>query len=147
LALQDAIASVEAGGGPYGAIIVQAGATLSRGTNRVTLEFDPTAHAEIVAIRRAARALNSHRLAGCTLYSSCEPCPMCLGAVLWSHLDAVYYAADRRDAAAADFDDARFYAALAGGGADLGLPLVQIPLSSREAPFIAWRAKPNRVPY
>lgn len=147
LAIRDAVASVEAGGGPYGAVIVRAGQALSRGTNRVTLDHDPTAHAEIVAIRGAARALNTHRLTGCTLYSSCEPCPMCLGAVLWSHLDAIFYAADRHDAAAADFDDARFYATLAGSGGGVSPPLIQIPLPSRTAPFMAWRAKPDRVPY
>jgi guanine deaminase len=147
LAVQEAVASVEVGGGPFGAVIVRAGAALARGTNRVTLDNDPTAHAEIVAIRGAAYALNTHRLTGCVLYCSCEPCPMCLGAVLWSHLDAVFYAADRHDAAAADFDDARFYDALTGSGGGLGLPLVQVPLASRAAPFIAWQAKPDRIPY
>jgi guanine deaminase len=147
LAVQDAVASVAAGGGPFAAMIVRDEVVLSRGTNRVTLDVDPTAHAEIVAIRAATRVVQCHMLRGCTLYCSCEPCPMCLGAILWARLDAVYYAADRHDAAAAEFDDARFYAALSGGG-DQGTPRRRhIELESRRAPFLAWSANPHRIPY
>jgi guanine deaminase len=147
LAIQEAITSVTAGGGPFGALVVRDCSVLSRGTNRVTLDNDPTAHAEIIAIRAAARARSTHQLNGCILYCSCEPCPMCLAAILWSHLDAVYFAADRHDAAAADFDDARIYAAIAGAGGAVPTQSVHIPLDSRTTPFDVWRAKPDRIPY
>lgn len=146
-AIREAVASVMAGGGPFGALIVQAGTVVSRGANRVTLDSDPTAHAEILAIRGAARALHRHWLSDCSLYCSCEPCPMCLGAVRWARLDTVYYAADRYDADAAEFDDARFHADLANLDGMATPRLHHVPVESRTVPFVAWRAKPDRVPY
>lgn len=142
-----AVQSVAQGGGPFGALVVEAGAVIATGANRVTLEQDPTAHAEIVAIRAAGRARGTAQLTGCTLYCSCEPCPMCLGAILWARLDAAYFAADRRDAAAAGFDDERFYATLTGAVNRPTALLVPLRLPSASAPFEAWLAKPDRVPY
>ena len=112
-AVELACESARTGGGPFGALVARAGTVLATGTNRVTVDADPTAHAEVVAIRAAARALASHDLSGCVLYASCEPCPMCWGAVQWSRIEAVWYAADREQAAAAGFDDRRFHDDLA----------------------------------
>src|SRR5947199_1588937 len=96
-------------GGPFGAIVVKDNEVISEGTNSVTLWNDPTAHAEVVAIRRACTALNTFQLTGCDIYSSCEPCPMCLGAIYWARPRAVYFAGERTDAAMAGFDDALIY--------------------------------------
>src|SRR3954465_1461729 len=96
-------------GGPFGAVIARDGEIVAEGVNRVPTTNDPTAHAEIVAIRAACAALGTFTLAGCTIYASCEPCPMCLGAIYWARLDGLYYASDRADAAAIGFDDARVY--------------------------------------
>ena len=96
-------------GGPFGAVIAREGRIVAEGVNRVTSSHDPTAHAEIVAIREACRALGGFSLAGCEIYSSCEPCPMCLSAICWARLDRLTYAATRHDAAAIGFDDARLY--------------------------------------
>jgi guanine deaminase len=118
-----AVANVAAGGGPFGAVIVQNGAEVAVGINRVTLDRDPTAHAEVVAIRSTCGALRDFSLVGCTLYSSCEPCPLCVSAALWARLDRVVYAADRNDAARGGFDDRAFYDPLrhrAGFVADAG---------------------------
>ena len=103
-----AVDNVDEGGGPFGALVVREGALLSTGVNRVVPDLDPTAHAEVVAIRAACRELGDFALGGATLYSSCEPCPLCLAAALWSRLDRVVYAASRDDAVAAGFDDRRF---------------------------------------
>jgi guanine deaminase len=130
-------------GGPFGALVVRAGEVLATGTNRVTADLDPTAHAEIVAVRAACRAAGSHELRGCVLYSSCEPCPMCLAAVLWSRLDRIVYAGDRDDAAAAGFDDRRFYRELSRPG----LPMRRLLAEEGRAPFALWRAAPDRQPY
>lgn len=146
-ALELAEASVAAGGGPFGALVVRAGAVIAEGENRVALEHDPTAHAEVVALRAACRALGTHELSGCTLITSCEPCPMCWGAAQWSRVEAVVFAADRDAAARAGFDDRRFHA-------ELGLPPgarsprgVRLERPRALAPFEAWAAKPDRVPY
>src|SRR5438309_1110140 len=105
-----ALESVRSGvGGPFGAIVVHAGRIVGQGTNLVTATNDPTAHAEIIALRQAGQALATFRLQGCELYASCEPCPMCLAAIYWARIDRVYYAATRADAAAAGFDDALLY--------------------------------------
>jgi len=101
--------NVTDGGGPFGALVVKDGTIVSTGVNQVTTTLDPTAHAEVVAIRRACRELGTFRLDGCLLVSSCEPCPMCLSSALWARVDRVIYAADRHDAAKAGFDDLAFY--------------------------------------
>src|SRR6266567_139029 len=109
-ALDLAIENVNARrGGPFGAVVVRGGAILAEGTNLVTSTLDPTAHAEITAIRAACRVLQSFQLTGCEIYTTCEPCPMCLGAIYWARPDRVYYAGTREDAAAAGFDDALIY--------------------------------------
>jgi guanine deaminase len=108
-AVELAVENVAAGGGPFGAVIVRDGGLVATGQNRVTRDLDPTAHAEVNAIRRACASLGDFSLAGCTLYTSCEPCPLCLTASLWARLDRVVYAADRHDAARAGFDDRAFY--------------------------------------
>ena len=100
-AIRLSIENIKQGGGPFGAVIVKDGQIIATGTNRVTATCDPTAHAEVSAIRQAAKALNSFDLSGCDIYTSCEPCPMCLGAIYWAHLDHLYYGANKHDAAAA----------------------------------------------
>ena len=97
------------GGGPFGAVIVRGGEIVATGVNQVTASNDPTAHAEVTAIRAACAKLGTFELTGCAMYSSCEPCPMCLGAILWARLEALYFGSTAADAAAAGFDDSRFY--------------------------------------
>ncbi|MGZ4452698.1 MAG: nucleoside deaminase [Nocardioides sp.] len=149
-----AVANVAAGGGPFGALIVRDGELLAPGVNRVTRDLDPTSHAEVCAIRAACEQIGDFCLDGCVLYTSCEPCPMCLAASLWARLDRVVYAADRHDAADGGFDDRTFYDLFggeAGGHAAerLGWPLVvhAVPLETRRAPFEAWLAKADRTDY
>jgi len=108
-AVKIAASGISAGGGPFGAVIVKNGRLIAGSNNRVVLNTDPTAHAEILAIREAARSLGTHELDGCVLYTSCEPCPMCLGAIYWSGIQRVVFASWRRDAAAAGFDDELIY--------------------------------------
>lgn len=146
-AIELARASVAAGGGPFAALVLRDGAVVSRGSNRVTLECDPTAHAEVAALRAAGRALGTHDLSGCVLVASCEPCPMCLGAALWARVERVVYAATRDDAAAAGFDDARFHAALGGRASGALMPLEHSSLPERCAPFEDWLALADRRPY
>jgi guanine deaminase len=139
--------NVAGGGGPFGAVIVRAGTILAEGVNRVTALCDPTAHAEVTAIRAAGQALATHDLSGCTLFASCEPCPMCLGAILWARLDRVVYAASQADAAAAGFDDSTFYAELAKAPAARRTPVEQALAAEGLAPLLAWRQFSAKVPY
>ena len=111
-----ATANVAVGGGPFGALVVRDGVVVATGVNRVTLDLDPTAHAEVTAIREACRALGVFALTGCTLFTSCEPCPMCAASSLWARLDRVVFCANRDDAADGGFDDRAFYELLARGG-------------------------------
>lgn len=108
-AIDLALANVKNGGGPFGAVIVKDGDIVATGVNRVTASNDPTAHAEVNAIRAACQALGSFTLEGCDIYSTCEPCPMCLGAIYWAHIDRLYYACNKIDAADAGFDDSFIY--------------------------------------
>jgi guanine deaminase len=147
LAVDLAVANVADGGGPFGAAIVADGAFVASGVNRVTPDLDPTAHAEVVAIRAACRARGDFSLVGGTLYSSCEPCPLCLTASLWSRLDRIVYAADRYDAAQAGFDDLRFYELMAVRREALPLRVERLEVRDCGLPFAAWSAKPDRVPY
>lgn len=142
-----AVENVAAGGGPFAAAVVRAGQVVALGGNRVVRDHDPTAHAEVVAIRAACRALGRFDLRGCVLLSSCEPCPMCRAAALWARVDAVGYAASVADAAAAGFDDAAFAAELAVPGAGVLLPLRRLDVPAATAPFDAWVARADRVPY
>ncbi len=134
-------------GGPFGAVVVKQGRIVGRGCNQVTSTNDPTAHAEIVAIRAACRRLKSFQLDGCELYTSCEPCPMCLSAIYWARLRAVFYGNTRQDAARIFFDDDFIYR-------EVALPirkrkLVMKPLLRREAlaAFQEWEQKPDKTPY
>lgn len=149
-AVRLAVASATSvGGGPFGAVVADRnGVVVATGTNGVVAACDPTAHAEVVALRRAAVELGRADLRGCVLYASCYPCPMCLVATWWARVDRVAYAAEPEDAAAAGFDDRRFWDAV-GGGADAGsvIDLVHVPVPSALEPFDAWRANPDRVEY
>ena len=139
--------SAAGGGGPFGAVVARDGEILGQGRNRVTATNDPTAHAEVVAIRDACSRLGSFSLAGCELYASCEPCPMCLGAILWARLDCVVYACGRADAARVGFDDARFYEEMARLPEQRALPMSQALRDEGLAAFVAWQANAGRMPY
>jgi tRNA(Arg) A34 adenosine deaminase TadA len=137
----------EGHGGPFGAVIVKDGEVIAEGFNRVTSTNDPTAHAEIVAIREACRRLDSFRLEGCEIYSSCEPCPMCLAAIYWARLEKLYYANTRHDAAAIGFDDDHLYREIAKEIEGRVLPMVRIDLPEARAVFRRWQDKPDKVLY
>ncbi len=141
------VANVAEGGGPFGAVIARDGEIVAEGVNRVTTLHDPTAHAEVQAIRAAAARLGSFDLSGCVIYSSCEPCPMCLSAIYWARLSRLVYAGTKSDAARAGFDDAFIYK-------ELSLPPSERRLASSEclnaealAAFDAWREKTDKVEY
>jgi guanine deaminase len=148
LAVDLAVHNVAEGGGPFGAVVVHDGVLVATGSNRVTATNDPTAHAEVMAIRATGAARADFRLNGCVLYSSCEPCPMCLAAAMWARLDRVVHAADREDAARAGFDDEVFHDLV--GGEDPGewpMSVQQLPLPAATAPFEAWLRHTDRNPY
>jgi len=148
MAIAEAVRGARAGeGGPFGAVVVKDGIVIARAGNAVIAANDPTAHAEVRAIRQACAALGSFRLDGCDLYASCEPCPMCLGAILWARLRAVYFAATRQEAAAAGFDDAVFHATLAGDPGAAPLVREQIPHVDAAVPFAMYLKLPGRVRY
>jgi guanine deaminase len=146
-AVAAATENVAAGGGPFAALVVRDNEILAGGVNRVTRDLDPTAHAEVVAIRAACRAVNDFSLAGCVLVCSCEPCPLCLAASLWARVDEVVYVADRHDAARAGFDDLAFYELFGKPREEWPLPIEQLRTPSHSAPFDAWLAKADRVDY
>ena len=134
-------------GGPFGAVVVLDGEIIGRGWNQVTSSNDPTAHAEIVAIREACHRLNSFRLDRCDLYASCEPCPMCLSATYWARISRLCFAATRRDAAEAGFDDEFLYQELPLSPFSRTLPTVQVLREPALAAFAEWRSKPDRILY
>jgi tRNA(Arg) A34 adenosine deaminase TadA len=134
-------------GGPFGAVVVREGKIVGEGANSVTTTNDPTAHGEVVALRAAARALGTFTLAGCELYSSCEPCPMCLAACYWARLDAVYYGACAADAARAGFDDAFLYEELRKTADQRKLRSTQLLGDEAWTSFAAWLASPNKIEY
>ncbi len=134
-------------GGPFGAVVVRAGKIVGRGWNQVTARNDPTAHAEVVAIRAACQRLRSFQLEDCELYTSCEPCPMCLAAIYWSRLRRVYYANTRQDARRIDFDDALIYREVAAPMAKRQIPMRQLLRSEALTVFAEWRRKPDRIHY
>jgi guanine deaminase len=142
-----ASANVERGGGPFAAMIVRDGEVLATGVNQVTATNDPTAHAEVVAIRAAGRRLGDFRLLGCLLVTSCEPCPLCLSAALWSRLDRIVYSADRYDAARGGFDDLAFYQLFETPRTQWTFPVHRIAVPGAVDPFDNWLAKPDRVDY
>jgi tRNA(Arg) A34 adenosine deaminase TadA len=139
--------SVASGGGPFGAVIVKDGELIAGASNRVTLDNDPTAHAEVNAIRQACRQLGTFDLKGSVIYTSCEPCPMCLGAIYWAGIDRIYYANTREDAAAADFADGFIYDELGKPLEERTLPI--IPLLRDEAlhTFRQWQEKTDKTVY
>jgi guanine deaminase len=137
----------EGRGGPFGALVVREGVVIARGVNRVVATHDPTAHAEVVAIREACRALGSFQLEGCDVYASCEPCPMCLGAIYWARPRALYYAASHEDAAAAGFDDAFLYEEIARPADARLLRTARLLPEEGKRPFEEWRRSASRVPY
>ena len=134
-------------GGPFGAVVVRGDDIVGRGWNRVTSTNDPTAHAEIMAIREACARLQTFSLAGCEIYCSSEPCPMCLAAIYWSRLDRVYFAATRADASAAGFDDSLFYDELNKPCQDRAVPMVQALCEEARVAFTAWLQKDDRIEY
>lgn len=139
---------MEAGhGGPFGAVIVKDGMIVGEGWNQVTSANDPTAHAEVMAIRDACQHLGTYDLRGAVVYTSCEPCPMCLAAIYWARLDAVYYANTHTDAAAIDFDDAFLYAEIAAPPEARSMRMVSLLRDEALAVFDAWMAKPDKQTY
>ena len=147
-AIDLAVNNVESGlGGPFAAIVVEDDSILATGTNRVTTVHDPTAHAEITAIRAACKERGDFELDGCTLYSTCEPCPMCLGAIYWARLDRVVYAATRTDAADAGFDDHHIYEEIEKTPSERSIPMMQRLEEKAQRPFDAWLDYEERVEY
>ncbi len=134
-------------GGPFGAVVVRDGKIIAAVGNRVTSTNDPTAHAEVVAIREACKALNTFDLTGCEIYASCEPCPMCLGAIMWSRIDKLYYAADRNDASRAGFDDELFYTELALPAEKRFLKPTQLLQKEANDVFDKWIEEVDKIPY
>ncbi len=139
--------NVKNGGGPFGAVIAKDGKIVATGTNRVTPDCDPTAHAEVNAIRAASRTLGTFDLSGCEIYSSCEPCPMCLGAIYWAHLDRLYYGNDKRDAAEIGFDDAFIYKELELKPQDRRLKSEELLPDEAVRAFREWADKTDKVTY
>jgi guanine deaminase len=147
-AIQLSIDNVHSGrGGPFGAVVVKESAIVAEGANQVTSTKDPTAHAEVVAIREACRNLGLFDLAGCEIYTSCEPCPMCLGAIYWARLSRIYFANADADASRIGFDDSLIYRELMQPHAQRKIPMIQIMREEALAAFRAWENKPNKIEY
>lgn len=134
-------------GGPFGAVIVRDGEVIAEGANEVTSSSDPTAHAEVVAIRAACQALNSFSLEGCEIYTSCEPCPMCLSAIYWARLDRIFYANGREDAAAIGFDDDRLYREIPKALELREIPTERLLAGEALAVFAEWQEKTDKIMY
>lgn len=147
-AIKLAVENVKSGlGGPFGAVIVKDGKIISKGTNLVTSSNDPTAHAEMVAIRNACKDLTSFQLDGCDIYASCEPCPMCLGAIYWARPDNLYFAGTKTDAANIGFDDSFIYEEINVPYGERKICTVHINHKDAQAPFIAWKSKEDKIEY
>ena len=142
-----AIDNIRHSGGPFGAVIVKDGKVIATGANRVTSTNDPTAHAEILAIREACRKLGTFRLDGCQLYSSCEPCPMCLGAIYWAHISHLYYGASQHDADAVGFGDEFIYSELSKSPSQRTLPTENLLPTEALQPFTAWTETADKTEY
>lgn len=134
-------------GGPFGAVIVKNGSIVAEGVNRVSSAIDPTAHAEVVVIREACHKLGAFTLKGCEIYTSCEPCPMCLGAIYWAHIDRIYFGSAAEDASEIGFDDSFIYREFAQPLAQRSIPMVQMMREQALTVFRAWQEKPGKVPY
>jgi guanine deaminase len=146
-AIQLSIDNVNSGGGPFGAVIVKNGSMVAEGVNRVTATIDPTAHAEVVAIRNACAKLGAFELNGCEIYTSCEPCPMCLGAIYWARLARIYFGNLAGDASKIGFDDSFIYHEFGRPYPLRSIPMVQMMREQALAAFRAWQDKSNKIPY
>ncbi len=146
-AIDLSIESVKRGGGPFGAVIVKDGEIVAAASNSVTLSCDPTAHAEVNAIREACQALKSFSLEGCELYSSCEPCPMCLSAAYWAGVKCIYYGNSRSDAQSIDFSDSFIYDQIPLSASERTIPSVQMMSDSAIKAFDLWREKEDKIVY
>jgi guanine deaminase len=146
-AIQLSIDNVNSGGGPFGAVIVKNGSIVAEGVNRVTATIDPTAHAEVVAIRNACAKLGAFELNDCEIYTSCEPCPMCLGAIYWARLARIYFGNLASDASKIGFDDSFIYHEFGRTFPLRSIPMVQMMREQALAAFRAWQDKPNKIPY
>ena len=146
-AIELSIKSVNNGGGPFGSIIVKSDKIIAEGSNKVTSNNDPTAHGEIVAIREACKKLNNFSLNGCELYSTCEPCPMCLSAIYWARIDKIYYANTREDARKIDFDDSLIYTELQKNIDKRKIPMIQMMRNEALKAFEMWDKKTDKVKY
>lgn len=146
-AIRISIQNVDENGGPFGAVIVKNGEIIATGVNRVTSNNDPTAHAEVNAIREASKKLGTFDLQGCEIYSSCEPCPMCLGAIYWARLDKLYFANTKQDAKEIDFDDSFIYEELEISIENRKIPTTQILREEALEAFNRWRNKTDKIEY
>ena len=146
-AIELSISSANGSGGPFGCVIVKDDKIISEGSNKVTFSNDPTAHAEIVAIRDACKKLNIFNLSGCDLYSSCEPCPMCLSAIYWSHVDNIFYANTREDAKKINFDDSLIYSEILKKNEDRKIPIKQMLRNEALKAFEIWDKKTDKIEY
>ncbi len=147
LAITLSIENVKNGGGPFGAVIVKDDQVIATGVNRVTSNHDPTAHAEVSAIRSACALLRTFDLSGCDIYTSCEPCPMCLGAIYWAHIDHIYYGNNKNDAAAIGFDDSFIYEEMALDRQDRKKKMTELLHDEALQAFEAWKNKSDKVEY
>ena len=139
--------SVRNGGGPFGAVITRDGEIIAQASNSVTIDTDPTAHAEVNAIRKACRKLGTFDLSGCKIYTSCEPCPMCLGAIYWAHIDTIYYGNNRRDAADIGFDDDFIYKEIEKPMLQRSTPIRQLLQAEALSSFMEWKDKADKTEY
>ena len=146
-AIELSIKGIANGGGPFGCIIVKDDKIIAEGSNKVTPNNDPTAHGEIVAIRQACKKLNNFSLNGCELYSTCEPCPMCLSAIYWARIDKIYYANTREDARKIDFDDSLIYTELQKKIDKRKIPMIQMMRNEALKAFEMWDKKTDKVKY
>ena len=146
-AIELSIESINSGGGPFGSVIVKDNKIISEGMNRVTVNNDPTAHGEIVAIRAATKVLNDFNLKGCELYTSTEPCPMCYSAIFWSRIDKIYYANTKEDAQKINFDDSLIYSELQQSINKRKIPMIQLMRKEALVAFELWDKKTDKVKY
>ena len=146
-AIELSISSANGTGGPFGCVIVKDDKIIAEGSNKVTFSNDPTAHAEIVAIREACSKLNTFNLSGCDLYASCEPCPMCLSAIYWSHVDNIFYANTREDAKKINFDDSLIYSEISKKNEDRKIPIKQMLRNKALKAFEIWNKKTDKIEY
>ena len=146
-AIELSIESVNNNGGPFSSVIIKEGKIIAEGSNKVTSTNDPTAHGEIVAIRQACKKLNDFNLKGCELYSTCEPCPMCLSAIYWAHIDKIYYANTRNDAQKIDFDDSLIYSELLTNVKKRKIPMVPMMRDEALKVFELWDKKTDKIKY